>query len=220
MGVKPADDPIYFDSPEALRDWFDANHQVAAELWVGQYRKATGRRSVSWSEAVDEALCVGWIDGVRYSVDDERFMQRFTPRRKGSNWSAVNIAKVAELTAAGRMRPAGLVAFEARTAARSAVYSYEQRRDATLEPDEEARFRSDESAWAWFSARPPSFRKQALHWVIAAKRPQTRQRRLATLIEDSAAGRPIKPMTYARKGAPDGAANPAGRPSHRASDEV
>jgi uncharacterized protein YdeI (YjbR/CyaY-like superfamily) len=198
MAPKPPPDPIYFDSPAALRDWFDANHQTASELWLGQFRKATGRSTVTWSEAVDEALCVGWIDGVRYSVDAERFTQRLTPRRKGSNWSAVNIAKVKELTAQGRMRPAGIAAFEARSEARSAVYSYEQRHLAVLGPEEEAAFRANEAAWEWFAARAPSYRRTATYWVVSAKRPETRARRLATLIEDSAAGRTVRPLTPRR----------------------
>lgn len=195
MAPKPPSDPIYFESPEALRDWFDANHETATELWIGQFRKGTGRPTVSWSEVVDQALCVGWIDGVRYSVDAERFTQRLTPRRKGSNWSAVNIAKVKELTAQGRMRPAGLAAFEARSEAKSGVYSYEQRHLATLEPAEEVAFRANEAAWAGFEARPASYRKAAIYWIVSAKKPETRAGRLATLIEDSAGGRTVKPLT-------------------------
>jgi uncharacterized protein YdeI (YjbR/CyaY-like superfamily) len=198
VAPKPPPDPHYFSTPAELRDWFDANHVTATELWLGSYKKATGKASVQWSEAVDEALCVGWIDSVRYSLDAERSAQRFTPRRKGSNWSAINIAKVAQLTSQGRMRPAGLAAFEARTDARSAVYSYEQRQAATLEPEEEATFRADEAAWAWFQGRAKSYRRTATYWVISAKRPETRARRLATLIEDSAAGRTIKPLTPRR----------------------
>jgi uncharacterized protein YdeI (YjbR/CyaY-like superfamily) len=195
LAPKPPPDPIYFETPAELRDWFDANHETATELWLGQYRKSAGRPTISWSEAVDEALCVGWIDGVRYSVDGERFTQRFTPRRKGSNWSAINIAKVKELTAQGRMRPAGLVAFEARSDARSAVYSYEQRLLASLEPDEEATFRTNRAAWDAWEARPPSYRKAAIYWIVSARKPETRARRLATLIEDSAAGRTVGPLT-------------------------
>jgi uncharacterized protein YdeI (YjbR/CyaY-like superfamily) len=191
----PPPDPIYFESPAALRDWFDTNHATASELWVGQFRKATGRSTVTWSAAVDEALCVGWIDGVRYSVDAERFVQRFTPRRKGSNWSAVNIAKVGELAAQGRMRPAGLAAFEARSDARSGVYSYEQRHKAKLDKEQEAAFRANEAAWDWFQGRPPSYRQAAIYWVVGAKRPETCARRLSTLIEDSAAGRTVRPLT-------------------------
>ena len=143
MAPKPPPDPLVFETPAELRDWFDANHETASELWLGSYKKATGKPSVQWSEAVDEALCVGWIDSVRYSLDAERSAQRFTPRRKGSNWSAVNIAKVAELTAQGRMRPAGLAAFEARSDDRTAVYSYEQRHEAAFAPEDEARFRAN-----------------------------------------------------------------------------
>jgi uncharacterized protein YdeI (YjbR/CyaY-like superfamily) len=195
MGIEPPDDPIYFTSSADLRDWFDANHETATELWIGYHRKATGRPSPTWSETVDEALCVGWIDGVRYSVDGDRFMQRLTPRRKRSNWSAVNIAKVKQLTAEGRMRPAGLAAFEARSEERSAIYSYERRHEAALEPADEARFRGNDAAWAWFQARPASYRTAAVYWVVSAKRPETREKRLTTLIEDSAAGRTVKPLT-------------------------
>jgi uncharacterized protein YdeI (YjbR/CyaY-like superfamily) len=192
--VTPPSNPIFFATTAELRDWFEANHEAAPELWLGSYKKATGRPSVSWSESVDEALCVGWIDSVRYSLDAERSAQRFTPRRKGSNWSAVNVAKIAALRAAGRMRLAGEAAFALRRDDRTAIYSFEQARDPALPAEDEARFRANEAAWAWFAAKAPSFRKQALHWVISAKKPETRERRLATLIEDSAAGRPIKAM--------------------------
>jgi uncharacterized protein YdeI (YjbR/CyaY-like superfamily) len=195
VGIKPPEDAIYFRSADELRDWFNANHETAPELWIGYHRKATGRPSVSWSETVDEALCVGWIDSVRYSVEGGRFVQRLTPRRKGSNWSAVNIAKVGQLIDEGRMKPAGLAAFEARSEERSAIYSYERRKEAAFEPDQEARFRGNEEAWAWFAARPASYRTAAIYWVVSAKRPETRTKRLETLIEDSAAGRTVKPLT-------------------------
>jgi uncharacterized protein YdeI (YjbR/CyaY-like superfamily) len=198
VGIKPPDDPIYFTSPDELRDWFYANHETATELWHGSYKKAASKATVTWSEAVDEALCVGWIDSVRYSLDPERSAQRFTPRRKGSNWSAVNIAKVKALTEEGRMRPAGLAAFEARTEERSAIYSYEQRDLAALEADEDAAFRANEMAWDRFQALPPSYRRTAIYWVVTAKKPETRVRRLATLIEDSAAGRRLKQLTPRR----------------------
>lgn len=194
MPVKPPADPIFVETPVQLRDWFDANHETAVELWLGTYKKATGRPTVSWSDAVDEALCVGWIDSVRFSLDAERSAQRFTPRRKGSNWSAINVKKVAALRAAGRMRLAGEAAFALRRDDRTAVYSFELAGDPELAADEEARFRANEAAWTWFAAKSPSFRQQALHWVISAKRAETRERRLATLIEDSAASRPIPQM--------------------------
>ena len=202
MAPKPPPDPLFFETPAELRDWFDANHGIASELWLGSYKKATGKLSVQWSEAVDEALCVGWIDSVRYSLDAERSAQRFTPRRKGSNWSAINVAKVAELTAQGRMRPAGLAAYEARSDDRTAVYSYEQRREATFAPDDEARFRANRAAWEWWEKRPASYRTGATYWVVSAKKPETRARRLDMLIEDSAAGRTVKPLTPRKAQAP------------------
>jgi uncharacterized protein YdeI (YjbR/CyaY-like superfamily) len=187
-------EPIFFESPAQLRDWLDEHHQTADEVIVGAWKKSTGKPTLIWPEIVEEALCVGWIDSIRRSVPGDGWTIRLTPRRKGSIWSAVNVAKVGELRAAGRMRPAGEAAFEARRADRTAIYSFEQAQDPELALDEEARFRANEAAWAWFSAKAPSFRKQALHWVISAKRPETRERRLATLIADSAAGRPIPQM--------------------------
>jgi uncharacterized protein YdeI (YjbR/CyaY-like superfamily) len=191
-------DVRFFATPGELRDWFDANHETAGELWLGYYRKSTGRPSVDWSQAVDEALCVGWIDGLRRSVDETTFVQRFTPRRKGSTWSAINVAKVAALTAEGRMRPAGLAAYEARTAANTAIYSYE-REAAAFTRDEEARFQADTQAWADWQARPPSYRRAVTHWVTSAKQATTRARRLEALIADSAAGRKVGPMRWSRE---------------------
>ncbi|MBA2700156.1 MAG: YdeI/OmpD-associated family protein [Chloroflexi bacterium] len=180
-----------------MRSWFDANHASADELWLGYYKKGSGRPSIAWSEAVDEALCVGWIDGIARSLDGDRYVQRFTPRRKGSNWSAINVAKVAALTAAGRMRPAGMAAFEARTPERTAIYSYE--RDPVAFTDEEtASFKANPAAWVDWERRPPSYRTPATHWVTSAKRAETRARRLATLIEDSAAGRRVAHLSVGR----------------------
>lgn len=187
-------DVLFFATPADLRDWFDANHETASELWLGYYRKASGRPSVDWSQAVDEALCVGWIDSVRYRLDDTSNAQRFTPRRKGSTWSAINVAKVAALTAEGRMRQAGLVAFEARTPEKTAVYSYE-REAAEFTDEETARFRANAAAWADWERRPPSYRKTATHWVTSAKRAETRERRFVNVIEESAAGRKPRAIT-------------------------
>jgi uncharacterized protein YdeI (YjbR/CyaY-like superfamily) len=187
-------DVIFFERPEDMRDWFDAHHATATELWHGSYKRATGRPTVTWSQAVAEALCVGWIDSVRYSLDAERSAQRFTPRRPGSNWSAVNVGKVAELIAAGRMRPAGLAAWEARRPERTAVYGYEQDELATLTDEDEGRVRADPAAWADWEARPPSYRRSVVHWITSAKRPETRARRLAELVAESAAGRLVKPF--------------------------
>jgi uncharacterized protein YdeI (YjbR/CyaY-like superfamily) len=183
-------DVQFFEQPEELRAWFEKHHQTADELWLGFYRKATGLPTLTWPEAVDEALCVGWIDSVRYRLDERSSAQRFTPRRKRSFWSAVNTKRATELIAEGRMRPAGLKAFEARSADRTAMYSYE--REAATFPDEDlARFRADTEAWAWFEKQSPTYRKTSTYWVVSAKRPETRARRLDTLIADSAAGRRI-----------------------------
>ena len=189
---------IFFETPAELRDWLDEHHGTADDLIVGAWKKSTGKPTLTWPEIVEEALCVGWIDSIRRSVPGDGWTIRLTPRRKRSIWSAVNVAKVAELRAAGRMRPAGEAAFAARQADRTAIYSFEQPLDPELAPDEAARFRANAGAWAWFSAKSPSFRKQALHWVISAKKSETRERRLATLIEDSAAGRPIRSMVPSR----------------------
>lgn len=187
----------YFATSAELRDWFDANHQTADELWLAYHKKATGRPTVSWSLAVDEALCVGWIDSIRVGMNAETSAQRFTPRRKGSTWSAINVAKIASLTAEGRMRPAGLAAFEARTAAKTGIYSYE-REAAAFSADEEARFRANAAAWADWQKRTPSYRKTVVHWVTDAKQAATRERRMDALIADSEAGQPIRPLRWAR----------------------
>ena len=181
-------DVIFFASPEELRDWFDAHHETTDELWVGYHRKATGRPTVSWPQAVDEALCVGWIDGVRYRLDDKRHAQRFTPRRKGSIWSAINTKRAGELIAEGRMRPAGRKAFDARSPEKTAIYSYE-REAAAFTKEQQARFEADTAAWAFFRAQAPSYRRNITHWVSSAKRDETRERRFEKLLEDSRAGR-------------------------------
>jgi len=184
----------FFATPAELRDWFDEHHLTEDELWIGYYKKASGRPSVDWSQVVDEALCVGWIDGVRKSVDDEVSVQRLTPRRKGSIWSAINVAKVAKLTEEGRMRAAGLAAFAARTEANTGIYSHE-RPAASFSDDDEGRFRADELAWSDWERRPAGYRRQATHWVTSAKQTATRERRLTQLIEDSRAGRRVAPLT-------------------------
>jgi uncharacterized protein YdeI (YjbR/CyaY-like superfamily) len=188
-------DAIYFSSPEEFRAWLEQNHESATEVWIGYWKKHTGKPSLTWSQAVDEALCFGWIDGVLRRVDDERHVQRFTPRKPASNWSAVNIAKVERLRAEGRMRPAGEAAFALRRDEKSGVYSYEQRHLAAFEPEQEERFRANGPAWEYWSAAPAGYRKMATWWVVSAKRPETREKRLETLIEESAAGRRPKQFT-------------------------
>jgi uncharacterized protein YdeI (YjbR/CyaY-like superfamily) len=191
-------EPIHFRNAAALRQWFARHAATSSELVVGFTKKAAGARpGLTWPEAVDEALCVGWIDGVRFSIDEERFAQRFTPRRKGSTWSAINVGKVATLTAAGRMRPAGLAAYEARLPERTAIYSYEQP-EAALSDEELERFRSDTTAWSGWHGRSPSFRRLAIGWVTSAKRPETRERRLAELMAACREGRLPGPFRVAR----------------------
>jgi uncharacterized protein YdeI (YjbR/CyaY-like superfamily) len=185
---------VFLERPEELRDWFARHHETAPELWLGSYKRSTGRPSISWSDAVDEALCVGWIDSIRYSLDDERSAQRFTPRRRGSHWSAINVRKVGELSAAGRMRPAGLAAFAARRPDRTEVDPAERGEAATLTDAETERIQADDAAWAHWEARPPGYRRQVVGWITSAKQPATRERRLAALIADSAAGRLVKPF--------------------------
>ena len=187
--------PRYFASPAEFRAWLRANHGTETELLVGFHKKASGVQSITWPESVDEALCFGWIDGVRRTVDDERYTIRFTPRKQGSNWSTVNVKKVGLLTKQGRMQPAGLRAYEARSPARTGVYSFEQHGEPTFTSDQERRFSADAEAWAFFAATPPSYRRAATWWVISAKQEATRDRRLGQLMEDSRAGRRIKQLT-------------------------
>ncbi|MEU4216854.1 YdeI/OmpD-associated family protein [Actinoplanes sp. NPDC026623] len=188
-------EPVFFADAAELRAWFAEHHADAPELFVGYYKKHTGRPTVQHHEAIDQALCFGWIDSIGRRIDEDRYQVRFTPRRKGSVWSAINIAKIAELTAAGRMHPAGLLAFDTRKPERVAAYSYEQPADAVLDERQTARFTSEEEAWEWFSAQPASYRRAAVHWVVSAKREDTRERRLDRLITDSAAGRTVPPLT-------------------------
>lgn len=189
MGAK------FFASAAAWRAWLEKHHGSAAELVVGFHKRATGTPCMTWYESVDEALCFGWIDGVRRSLGDEAYSIRFTPRKPTSIWSRINVAKVSALRAAGKMRPAGEAAFALRTAERTGVYSSERAAAAVLAPDEEALMAANAQAIAYWNLRPPGYRKTALHWVVSAKQPETRAKRLETLIADCAAGRPIKPLT-------------------------
>jgi uncharacterized protein YdeI (YjbR/CyaY-like superfamily) len=192
--------PRYFASPKALRAWLARNHARATELWVGFYKKSSGRKSVTWPEVVDEALCFGWIDGVRHGIDAQRYVIRLTPRRKGSNWSAINIGRVEQLTAEGRMTAAGLAAFQRRLDDRSTIYSYEERKAAKLPPAMLEQLRANARAFSDFEARPPWYRRAAAHWITTAKKDETKARRLATLIACSARGAPIPPLAPRRKG--------------------
>ena len=179
---------MFFETVHDLRAWLSAHGETSKELIVGFHKTATGKPCMTWSESVDEALCFGWIDGIRKRIDDVSYSIRFTPRKPGSIWSAVNIAKVARLEADGRMTAAGNAAHAKRTEARSAVYSHEQESVAALRPDELAEFQEIEAGWAFFEAQPAGYRKRVLHWVTTAKREPTRSRRLAELLRASALG--------------------------------
>ena len=184
----------HFDEPEAFRAWLSRHHSERDELWVGFWKKSTGRSSITWSESVDEALCFGWIDGIRKRVDDEAYTIRFTPRRPRSTWSLRNMQRYQALEAEGRIEPAGAEAYRRRTEVNSGVYSFEQQVPAALSDDYAARLQADAAAWADWQSRPPGYRKQVSHWIMSAKRESTRERRLKSLIEDCAAGRKVKPL--------------------------
>jgi uncharacterized protein YdeI (YjbR/CyaY-like superfamily) len=184
---------IFFESSAELRDWLMKHADTESELWIGFHRKSTGKPSVSWQDVVDQVLCFGWIDGIRKSIDGEDFAQRVTPRKKGSNWSAINIRRIGELRREGLVQPSGLRAFEAREAAKSGTYSYEHP-NLELDAESESRLRANDEAWMFFQSQPPSYRRPATWWVISAKKEETRRRRLETLIEDSAAGRRVGPL--------------------------
>ena len=185
---------IFFPTAAAFRAWLAAHHATESELLVGFYNARSKRRGISYKEAVDQALCFGWIDGVRRSVDGERYVQRFTPRQKRSTWSAVNIARVEELRAAGLMAEAGLAAFARRTDERSRIYSFESAPRA-LSPEQERALRADRRAWAFWESQPPGYRRIVIHWLTSAKREPTRERRLALLIECCAEGRRLPQLT-------------------------
>ena len=190
-------EPTYFATADAFRVWLERHHDSASELLVGFHKKSTGAASIDWPEARDQALCFGWIDGVRRSLGPDSYTIRFTPRRPGSLWSRVNIGRFEALKAAGLVTAAGERAF-AEGRERTDHYSYENE-TRSLSPEEEARFRANAGAWKDFGKRPPSYRKMALFWVTSAKKPETRARRLATLIEDSAAGRKLGVAEISRK---------------------
>jgi uncharacterized protein YdeI (YjbR/CyaY-like superfamily) len=183
--------PKFFATPADFRAWLETHHETAKELLVGFHKKGTGKPSITWPESVDEALCFGWIDGVRHSLNEISYSIRFTPRRPTSIWSAINVARVAELTKQRRMRPAGDRAFAARTPERTGVYSFERLEAAKLTKAQEKTLRAHRKAAAFFDAQPPGYRKVVTHWVVSAKREETRERRLQRLIADSAAGRRI-----------------------------
>ena len=188
MSLSATFEPVFFDGPGHFYSWLETHHAGESELWVGYYKKATGKQTMSWSQAVDQALCFGWIDGVLRRIDDETHMQRFTPRRPGSNWSKVNLEKMARLEAEGLVAPAGRRAFEARRADRTGIYSFERDEPAELPPEFAERLRAKSAANEYFEGRPPWYRRTCIHWVTSAKREETRLKRMDQLIECSEQG--------------------------------
>ena len=181
MSKSPAK-PIFFKTPAEFRAWLKKHHKTAAEIIVGYYRKSSGKPSMTWQESVDEALCFGWIDGIRRKYGEDAYGNRFTPRRPGSNWSAININRVEELTRMKRMQPAGLAAFARRTEAKSRVYTYEQNDVLPLDKTIEKKFRANNKAWDFFHGQAPYYRKLMTRWLNSAKAEETRLRRLAKLV--------------------------------------
>ena len=189
--------PRFFATSAEFRVWLIEHHERETELIVGFYKVSSGKPSMTWSESVDEALCFGWIDAIRRSLSEDAYTIRFTRRKPKSIWSAINVAKVEQLTAQGKMHPAGERAFALRTAARTGVYSFERTETAKLTAAEKRSLQKQKQAWAFFQAQAPWYQRTALHWVVSAKRDETRTRRLATLIEDSAGGRRLAQLVPA-----------------------
>lgn len=187
--------PLFFSDQQKFRAWLKKNHHKETELLVGFYKVTSGKASMTWPQSVDEALCYGWIDGIRKSIDDMAYTIRFTPRKKNSIWSAVNIKKIEELTQKGLMQAAGLAAFQHRKDTKSAIYSYE-RPPMHLDKQFERQFKANKAAWTFFQSKAPSYQKAAVAWVMNAKQESTRKRRLMTLITDSEQGKNIKPLDY------------------------
>jgi uncharacterized protein YdeI (YjbR/CyaY-like superfamily) len=189
---------LFFPTPADFREWLAQHHNQASEVWVGFYKVGSGKPSITWSEAVDQALCYGWIDGIRKSIDADSYQIRFTPRKPNSIWSAVNLRKMQELIQAGLMQPAGLAIYEKRKENNAQLYSFEQEVVVLSEADQNE-LASNEKAWHFFQSQAPSYRKAAIWWVISAKTEATRRKRLTTLIQDSEAGQRLAHLTRAKK---------------------
>jgi uncharacterized protein YdeI (YjbR/CyaY-like superfamily) len=188
----------FFPTQSDLRKWFTRNHKKADEFWVGYYKKNTGKPSITWQESVDEALCFGWIDGIRKSINEESYKIRFTPRRKGSNWSAVNIKRIKELIKFGLVKPAGLEVFKNRDAKKDEQYSFEQQK-VELPKTFEKKIKANSKAWEYFIKLPPYAKRLSTWWVISAKREETKLKRLDILIQCSEEGRKIPPLIIRKK---------------------
>lgn len=185
---------VFFKTQQDFRRWLEKNHNKIQEQWVGFYKKGTGRPSIEWSQSVDEALCFGWIDGIRKSIDEESYKIRFTPRKPGSNWSAINLKKMDELIKQGMVKPEGLKLYRERKAIKAGEYSYENR-PKDLDGEYAKLLKKNKKAWEFFYSQPPSYRKTISWWILSAKREETRLARLNALIEDSANGRKMGMMT-------------------------
>ena len=184
-------EPTFFPTPADFRQWLAANHDKEKELLVGYYKVDSGRPSMTWPESVDQALCYGWIDGIRRRIDDQSYSIRFTPRKRDSTWSAVNLKRIGELIELGLAHSAGIKVFNERKQDKAVLYAYEQRDNPKLDESFEQQFRANQKAWDYFHSQPPWYQRTAVWWVISAKREETRLKRLATLIEDSANHRPL-----------------------------
>ncbi len=193
-----SEEPIFFKDGMAFRKWLTKNHKKKTEQWVGYYKKATKLPSMTWSESVDQALCFGWIDGIRKSIDIKSYKIRFTPRRSNSNWSAINVSKMGELIGQGLMTDAGLQVFDEKRAAKTATYAYEQKK-AKLPPDYLSQLKANKKAYAFFKKLPPSTKQPSVWWIISAKRKTTQLRRLQQLIDCCEQGVRI-PQLRIRKG--------------------
>ena len=190
--------PVFFEHKDQMYNWFSNNHFKITVVWVGLYKVGTGKPSVSWSDTVDVAICFGWIDGIRKTIDGHSYMIRFTPRKPGSIWSAVNMAKAEELIKQNLMQPLGMAAWQNRKDHLSGIYSYENEEKVFSEAYEKM-FKANKAAWKYFMNQGPYYRKTVIHWVMSAKQEATRTRRMETLIADCEAGRIIKVMNYGKK---------------------
>lgn len=186
--------PVFFKSANALNKWFLKNHDKVSEIWIGFYSVKSGKKAATYKEALDEALCFGWIDGIRKNVDEDSYTIRFTPRRRSSIWSNINTKRMKELIAEGRIQPSGLAAFKKRVEEKAGIYSFEQE-DHKLFPAFEKKFKANKKAWKFFTSKAPWYRRTSIHWVMSAKQEATRLKRLETLITDSENKRTIRQLT-------------------------
>ncbi|KAA9353023.1 YdeI/OmpD-associated family protein [Larkinella humicola] len=185
--------PTFFATPAEFRQWLEQHHETEKELFVGFYKVGSGKPSITWPQSVDEALCFGWIDGIRKSIDETSYMIRFTPRKTKSIWSAVNLKRIGELIEQGLVKPTGLAVYRERDLKKAGLYSHEKE-DQPLAAAFETQLKANEKAWQFFHQQAPSYQKTVRHWIMGAKQPETRLKRLMSLIEDSENGRKVAPF--------------------------